>query len=188
MRKFTSQFQQNQYYIEAFNSEGVVFFGRKENLQEYRNDLTTNGINSIYYRCIFYPEGINPDYEYDYEDNKAFWAGIMDSKRSLILETDINAEKLRFGWVCDEILWLYDNNYRFISRPTQNNPTQILVVPPDNYQQQPFVDDYRNKIHKRGALTYSIRQYQNVRWQKFEEVLSCIEPAPQPSYTRPSSP
>ena len=178
MRKYTSQFRQNQYYTEAFNSKEFVFFGRKENLQEYRNDLNANGINSIYYRCVFY----------DYEDNKAFWAGIINSRRSLILETDINAEKLKFGWVCDEILWLYDNNYRFISHPTQDNPAQILVVPPNNYQTQPFVDDYRDKIYKRGVLTYRIRQYQNVRKQKFEDVLSRIESSPQPSYTSPSSP
>ena len=77
MRKFTSQFRQNQYYTEAFNSEGFVFFGRQEDLQKYYDDLDTNEASSIYYGHIFYPEAQNRRYRYDYEDNKAFWAGIM---------------------------------------------------------------------------------------------------------------
>ena len=49
MRKLTSQFRQNQYYIEASNSTGHVFFGRQEDLQKYYDDLDINKTNSIYY-------------------------------------------------------------------------------------------------------------------------------------------
>ena len=71
--------------------------------------------------------------------------GIIDTRRPLILVTDINRYGNRVTGTIDEILWLTDNGYTF--RPNPHDISQTLAIPPRQTVQQPQITNYFNGGH-----------------------------------------
>ena len=135
MPQLTSAFSSHTDYIEAKNGSGYVYFGTKkqkprkgisynESLKPFYDDIDKHGENSEYIGRVLYPERRGE--KWTYEKNKAFWAGIIDSERSLVLVTDIMHYNYPTGTV-DELLWLEDNGYRFYPNP--DNHLQTIAIP-----------------------------------------------------------
>lgn len=88
---------------------------------------------------------------WDYEKNKAFWAGAMDKNRQFILLTDFDSypgydkktgNRNKITGTMDEILWLQDNGYNFYPNPA--NPIQTLCDPPEHPRIERIIKNYRN--------------------------------------------
>lgn len=199
-RKNTTDFQQEKDYQEARQTEGMAYFGSPAELVSLREDLALNQRGSEFYGCIFYPEWRN-EYHPDtvYEQNKAFWAGLIDARRPLTLLTDIS--KFRgLGNTVDEMFWLQDNGYTF--SPDPNHPIQTVVTPPEEEipPTETFIEDYQKGSwpDKKPPLifqgqTYSIkRQYLNKRRQTLiedvlQQRLQCLAERGESSSSRPAS-
>lgn len=129
--KTTDQFSHLPDYTEAFNNafKGEVYFGsirHTNTLRDYRSDVLTNGIHSVYYAKILCPERRTVDgASWSYYKNKAFLAGIIDSQRSVKLLTDIDVYKRVGTGTIDEMLWLLDNGYT--ASPDTVNPEHTIL-------------------------------------------------------------
>jgi hypothetical protein len=78
--------------------------------------------------------------QWSYEKNMAFWAGVIDKNRPLILLTDIAFFGNDIGGTHSEILWLKNNGYTF--KPNFDNPNLTDAVPPIYPNTQKTICDY----------------------------------------------
>ena len=145
MPKRTSEFREMQDYKEAVvgKQKGQAFFGHRGDLAQYYTDINDNQERSEIFGRVLYPESaarrrINGGV-WDYEKNKAFWAGAIDSGQTFVLVSDIGHYRASGGTV-DEIFWLQDNGYHFQSNP--HNLTQTIAVPPQIPVIDPYIRDY----------------------------------------------
>jgi hypothetical protein len=159
MPKLTSEFSNHPDYIESRSNPWAVYFGMigpkyskvlgrdilpEETLQKFHNDINWRRESSEYIGRVFYPERRIPNYKYNYEDNKAFWAGVIDSGKTLVLVTDIMHYTFPTGTV-DELLWLKDSGYIFEPDPNSENYLQTIARPnPALFQLGKEIKDYRN--------------------------------------------
>jgi len=98
-----------------------------------------------------YLEKTDLEETWDYEKNKAFWAGAIDKNRQFILLTDFDSypgynkktgNKNKITGTMDEILWLEDNGYNFYPNPA--NLIQTLCEPPEHPRPEKIIKNYRN--------------------------------------------
>jgi tetratricopeptide (TPR) repeat protein len=148
MPKPTRDFRTTIDYQEAQTATVACYFGslKFDPLKDYRKDVISKGRNSPYFGRVFCPEARKNTPEpypgqWTYEKNQAFWAGLIDSNRPLILLTDITFYKFIRGTV-DELMWLQDNGYTFL--PDTRNPTNTWAIPPETPNPNPAIGDYEN--------------------------------------------
>lgn len=148
----TNIFQAMTDYQEAQQGHGPVYFGRRQHV-----NAPTRPLGSA-----LYPERRGE--QWDYEKNKAFFAGAINAQRSFILVSDIETETgaLQNGYTCDEIRWLQDVGYTFT--PDPNNIRQTVAQPPAVFHQQPSIRDY-NKHYgtETDPLQVKIQRFQMVK-------------------------
>jgi hypothetical protein len=191
MPKPTSDFQHLPDYQEAAlgKLKGPVYFGTRthcdkynrlrysralarnltaaDSLQQYYDDVDANGTHSSYFGRILYPERINhrgsraDAVEWNYEKNKAFWAGIIDLQQNLTLITDIRHYDFLTGTV-DELLWLEDNGYMFAPDPV--NPTHTLAQSPIAPPPQPTIRDYGNGKSSEGDTAEMLARLNTIKY------------------------
>lgn len=140
MPKPTSYFQGSDDYKEAQSTQAVCYFGSSKfpPILEYRKDVEKNKTTSAYYGRILYPEARGG--KWSYEVNQAFWAGLIDCGRPLLLVTDINHYN-KPTYTVNEILWLNDNGYIFLPDPTTSC---TWAIPPESSKSEREIKDYNN--------------------------------------------
>jgi hypothetical protein len=121
-------FSQLPGYQEAKHGKGRVHIGRRQHLYRYWQDVMTHGHQSQYLGSVLCPEFRGEIW--NYEENKAFLAGVIEAGREVVLESDISTEfgAIRNGYTGDELLWLQDNGYIFA--PDPENPSLTIAIPP----------------------------------------------------------
>ena len=113
-------------YQEAHKSarKGDVLFGHRIDLRKYYESLKQKREESVFYGCVFYPEGRGESWSE--EANKAFWAGAIDAGRNFTFVSD--PKRIGTGsYVLDEMLWLQDNNYEFFVEKLPGDPLQVRI-------------------------------------------------------------
>lgn len=103
-----------------------------------REDIFKNKEESIYYGKILAPE-MREGKDYSYEANQAFWAGLIEKQRPLLLLSPITNHG-RPGTTSDEMLWLHDNGYQFYSDLSDSDKTWVL--PPEKKEDEIIIHDY----------------------------------------------
>ena len=138
MTQPTSAFQDFIDYKEAKSTPTVCYFGSSSYLplSDYKKDVLTYKSTSKYYNRILCPEARGE--VWSYEINQAFWAGLIDCGRPLLLVTDINHYCGPKNTV-NEILWLKDNGYIFLPHPTNFT---TWVIPPQNFNLKREIKNY----------------------------------------------
>lgn len=131
-------------YKEATSTGDFVYFGSRYDLNKFYSDIDLNLESSKYLGCVLYPERKSrEDNIWTYEKNMAFWAGIIDRKRSLKLFTPIqnypNKQNEVSGTI-SEILWLTDNGYTL--KPCTSNRRITLFYPPSVQPIEKTIVDY----------------------------------------------
>lgn len=97
---------------------------------------------------IFYPEHRVKNYRYDYKDNMAFMAGVIDAGRTVVLVTDIKLDHYSNNKSpgANELLWLKENDYSF--EPAPDNPIYTLIKPPANFNLTRKITNYGKLLQK----------------------------------------
>jgi len=154
MPRSTSEFKGLPDYQEAFQNadKEYVFIGHPDDLEEYKQDIYYNQEASQYFGCALLPE--RRQEEWNYEKNKAFFAGAIDAKRSMLLISNIEHFKVG-GTTVDELFWLQDNGYEF--RLLQENPLQTLAIP-TNVSDNPQIRDYDKGKGTEKMLSWTARR------------------------------
>lgn len=147
MPRRTSEFREMRDYQEAVagKQKGVALFGHRRDLAQYYDDIERNQDRSNFFGRVLYPENsirkqINGGM-WEYDKNKAFWAGAIDSGQTFVLVSDIAHYKTSGGTV-DEIFWLQDNGYRF--EPNPQNPIQTIALPSQTPVFDRHIRNYNN--------------------------------------------
>jgi len=147
MPKRTKEFRSMPDYQEAVigKQKGCVLFGHRRDLSQYYSDIDQHQEQSIYLGRILYPESqrrkqINGGI-WEYDKNKAFWAGAIDCGQTFVLVSDI-AHYRASGGTVDEMFWLQDNGYSF--EPNSQNPHQTMALPPQIPLANPQIKNYNN--------------------------------------------
>ncbi|MBX3709102.1 MAG: hypothetical protein KIT56_00690 [Gammaproteobacteria bacterium] len=133
------------YQEGAMRDKGTVYFGSLYHLGTYHDDIKIKGEASVYIGRVLWPQRVARGYTiWSYEINMAFWAGIIDQKRSLLLLTDIKQYPKKNGeksGTISELLWLQDNEYTFAPNP--NDPMTTYCYPPKDASTPSVIIDYR---------------------------------------------
>jgi len=131
------------YQEGSLRENGDVLFGSIHHLEPYGADLIKNGRSSFYYGRVLCPERKDRQFTpWDYYKNMAFWAGLIDHKRSLLLITDIAQypnSRNQLSGTLSEIFWLLDNGYAY--QPDPDKP-QFTYFYPDQSILNPKLIDY----------------------------------------------
>ena len=131
-----------------------IFFGCRPKFTDLQDILPRNESTSKSDPILILSAGDR----WNYKKNQAFWAGIIDQNRPLILVSDIqdseSGSQIIVGYTGDEMMWLSDNKYTF--EPYPDYPEFTIAIPP----KEP------NPKHLRRVWDYT--NIRNVARVKFE--------------------
>jgi len=147
MPKSTIDFLANPFYQLA-NRQPVgapVYFGSKHSvLSDYVNGIKQSGkASEWWWKVLFFPNETAENKYYDYEANKAFWAGAIDKRRPMYLVSQTKYFANTWGHIGgthNEILWFQDNGYKAYIDP--NNSDWTLFIPSITPQAKLIMKDY----------------------------------------------
>lgn len=156
-------------YQEAANNShlGAVYMGSLQDIGYMGQDIEQNKQSSCHYGRVFCPERPDrPDYgpinNWSYEKNMAFFAGVIASKRPVVLMTDIDLYGHRkTGATTHELLWLNDNGYTF--KPDPSNPKQTLAIPPNQTSSHPMMFHYQDQDRREFDLRSMLNRIRAIK-------------------------
>jgi tetratricopeptide (TPR) repeat protein len=116
--------------------------------------------------------------EYTYEKNRAFFAGLMESGRSVSFEMSVDHYNSVTATV-NELLWLKDNGYTFMADPMPDSLrcwaiSPVKLPPPDKRVLTPYMsfldpdNTYQNSLTQADTMIRTTKEDKKVILEKFQ--------------------